>query len=634
MLTKHLRAFLAIVLGCSLAACHSDVDLETVDAAIEAHLKLAVPVASINLPATKLFGITDTTANISIDTIDGRAVLVWKGGDSPAPKKFSLFNLSDKMATDPITIKLYDHLKNAEYDTPYGKKKLMEYSSVLGNRIILPAGYEFDDSLFFDMPLTLDGINTLTSKERVDSAQLVHLDLTAVVNKINFNDLKWEWIDQIDLDLGESFELKGEPSRFTLYKKGDAGKTFGSPLEKALDNFTLNLMVNKKKKPSASNVYDELMLQTIVKYHIPSGTVAEINEDSGIRCTFNLDNMSMNALWGWFTPGPDMQDEGTYDFDGDWADMPIFKNAVLPFSRPKIEVTAETQVAGAIKMHGNYMRSWDKDGNQHEASFNGQQSFDTIFDMSQCADPAGPMDAISRIELTFDNSEEHGHIDKLFEGGIPNKISYQFLFSFDPETTPQIRIPKDPYVKLSSDISMPLTFKQGARITHQAFVQDIDISQFNIDSLLRFCTVDKNSEIGVIMKTSTDVPLHIRLQLRCIGEDGKPLKDPADPSKEFGIFDSDTLDIYPPQFTKNPDGTWNRTPREVVNAAHLSKEEMDLFPKTKSVQYMMWVDDTALEEAYKDGMFDIQISPDDILKLKIGITADLNAAIQLNQNNK
>ena len=616
---------------------------------MEAHLKLALPISSVQMNIGKLFGITDTTSNLSVDTIDGSAMFVWKGEDSPAPKNFSLFNMDGKIVDSEFSVNIYDQLKGVKYVVKDPETGLPVINPLTGEPIVasillleemglpidtlyLPKTESFDSTITFSLALPLDSINKAGSPNRVDSVKFTSAHFGLTINRDNFEGITTEWIDSIVVDLSENFDLHNASSRIVLYSSSTSGFYFGQELPIDLNDFALVLMKDEKKTPANDNVVDTIHVSASVKYHIPGGSKMVIHNNSGLKCAFSVGNLKPVALWGWFKPSGDMSDEGTYDFNNDWDHMPMFKNAVLPFSRPKIEVSAVTQVAGAIKMHGNYMRSWDKDGNLHEASFNGKQSFDTIFSLDHCADPHGPMDRVSHISLRFDNTEPNGRIDKLFAGGIPKKISYQFLFGFDSITTPQIRIPTDTYVKLSSKITMPLSFGQGARMSHTDTLHNLDISQFKIDSLFgENVKLADSSQIGAILKTEGTIPLRVKLQFRCYDESGNVIKDG---DKEFGIFDSDTLEIDPPTLTKNAEGKWVGEPKQLINTATMTKRQLDLFPKAKTVTYTMWIDDKTLEEAYAAGLTDIHLGPDQYLKLTVALTAQLNAAIELNKNNK
>ena len=629
---KHLHAFIALgIAACLCTSCHSDLDLANLDTGMQTHLKLALPVASIEVGVKSIFGITDTTANISIDTIDGKAMITWKS-QNVDNRTFSTFNLNQKLASQPFSINIHDKLTGTTYETPWGNFPLMSSSGTGQDTIMLPYPYTFNDTLIFTMPIALSDMNRPGLKERLDKALINSGNFNMVVDKANFDALKWDWIDDVVLDLSKNFQVHNGSALIHLYSKGDPGKDFGSKFEINLDTTTLNVMIDETQTPSMYNVYDTIWVEARVAIHVPTGTIAIVKTNSKINCAFNVDKINVAAVWGWFTPYKDMQDEGTYEFGDGFKDMPLFKEALLPFSRPQIEVGIETQVAGRVHMEGEYMRSWDKDDNMHMALFNGSPTFDTIFPLDQCADPHGPLDAVTHLSLLFNNEPAHGQIDELFRGGIPKKISYKFNFSFDAASTPQVRIPVDTYVRMKTKVTMPLAFHQGASIKHTDELQNLDVSQFNVDSIFGSAVkLSDTSKIGIVMKTESSVPLHIKAVLRCYDAGGKIIQDPTT-GKEFGLFDTDTLDLYPPTFTK-VGNEWQATPVEKLNTATLSKKQLDLFPQIKSIKYTLIVDDKALDEAYKAGLDDVYISPSQGITLTIGLTADVDGTVKLNGNN-
>ena len=482
----------------------------------------------------------------------------------------------------------------------------------------------------------------------MDSVRFDLAELGFVINKDNFDGLTTEWIREILIVLGDEFDLHGASKEIVLYSSTMSKPfNFNQQIDlPPLKDWALKLLTKETTHPTMADVTDTIHVTAKITYKVPSGKKIFIDKTSGIKCDVNIGTLKPTYIWGWFTPYKDMYDESSFPLDIDFKDLPFLsdKSTVLPFSRPELEVLLKTPVAGQVKLDSSYVYARDSKGKKHQAQFNDPTSgeLDTLFNytfpMSQCLDPSdwNTRNDTTHLYLKFD--KDNGHIQNLFEGGIPEKINYKFRVSFNEDTTPQLRIPTKAFVHMFTKAKLPFTFQNGFYLQYENHAENIDISQLDIDSLLgNTVQVSDTSKVGVIMKTESSVPLHIKLVLRCIDSEGNVLKDPEDSTgvKEFAIFDKDTLDIYPPVVDQDiTTDTWTITPRQILNEAHLTKKQLQLFPQTKELRYKMIIDESCMEETYKNGVYDVPISADGTIKFTIGLTADLAAAVQLNFNSK
>ncbi len=67
--------------------------------------------------------------------------------------------------------------------------------------------------------------------------------------------------------------------------------------------------------------------------------------------------------------------------------------------------------------------------------------------------------------------------------------------------------------------------------------------------------------------------------------------------------------------------------------AKLSKQQLDLLPKVKSIVYSAVIDDASLQKAYANGMNNVKITADEGLTLHIGLTAHVDAILNFSDNN-
>lgn len=653
MSKKFLHAFLAFATAaCMLTSCRSDLNLSEVDTSMEAHLKMALPVGAITMHFGNLLHL-DQTTSLSFDSIGNMGVLCFKlTSDPDTTRKYSVFNMNGKIKGTDFSVNIYDQLKDKKYhvyvpgviDTMIPFIAAAEYGF---DTLYIPETVHFDSTMTFELALPLDSINRKGQANRVDSVAFNLAEFGIVINKDNFDGLTTEWVDEIMVELGDEFDLHGDAKKKVIYSTSMGEPlNFGEQLDITLKNWALKLLTKETTHPTINDVTDTIHVKASIKYHVPSGVKIHIDENSGIKCDVNVGSLEPTYLWGWFMPYKDMYDESSFPLNIDFKDLPFLsdESTVLPFSRPQLEVLLKTPVAGVVKLDSSYVYAYDGKHVKHQAMFYDSvtQQLDTLFNytfpMSECIDPStmATINDTTHLHMKFD--QNYGHINNLFEGGIPKEVNYKFRVSFDEEQTPQIRIPLKAFVHLYTNAKLPFTFQNGFYLKYENKANNIDISQFDIDSLLGSTVqLSDTSKVGVIMKTESTIPLHIKLVLRCYDADGNVLKDPEDSTgvKEFAIFDKDTLDLYPPTVEQDlATDTWTITPNQILNEAHLTKKQLGVFPKTKELRYKMIIDESCMEETYKNGVYDVPISADGTVKFIIGLTADLSAAVQLNFNEK
>lgn len=628
---------------------------------------MALPVASVSMQFGNLLHL-DQTTTLSFDTIGETPVLCFQLTTDPdTTRKFSVFDLNGKLKDpEPISVNVYDILKDKTYhitvQTPWGPvDTVVSYITAAEygiNKLYIPESVHFDSTMEFSLALPLSEINREGLAQRVDSVQFEKTEFGIVINKDNFDGLTTKWVDKISIVLGDEFEYyeKGKkidtlilfPSTETPIL--DFGKQIYLPLDK---QWTLNLMKNKKapgEQITMADVTDTIHIKATIAYHIPQNDTISIYPSSGIRCDIKVGELKPTYLWGWFTPYKDMFDEGKFPLNIDFKDLPFLsdESTVLPFSRPELEARLRTQVAGVVRLDSSYVFAKDAKGVKHSAMFEKDPTthelssiFNYKFPKSECIDPSTMSSTNDTTNLHLQFDKDFGHIQNLFEGGIPKEVTYKFRFSFDEEQTPQIRIPMNTFVHLYTRAKLPFTFQDGFYLKYSNNAENIDISQFDIDSILYKAFEERaqlgdSSKVGVIMKTESTVPLHIKLVLRCYNDSDQVIMDPENPSQEFKIFDKDTLDIYPPDVEQSSTlDSWTITPNDTTyNTATLTKKQLRVFPRTKALRYTLIIDESCMQETWKKGVYDVPIGADGTIKFTIGVTADIDAAIQLNLNSK
>ena len=423
----------------------------------------------------------------------------------------------------------------------------------------------------------------------------------------------------------------------------------GSAVTKTLDNFSLNFMIKKNLNPKTqqdeyhNNVVDTVALKAYITLTVPSGQTLNVPQNGAFQYELSFNNLDFAAAWGYFKPSKDMREEHTEHISENWGDLAFLKTAKTPFARPEIFVDIKTQLAGYLLGNGDYLNSEAlSDGSIQYATFlrNGSvhHNFITNIPEENFLNPyTSPIGAITdKAQLHFSWLPEEGHLDSMFLK-MPRNISYKYSVDFDWDKTPQARITKNDSITAYADCKLPLIFDEGLFVNYTDTIRDVSIGQFSIDSLVKDVEIIdtmKTTDLKLVLKAQNNIQFCVRIAFRCLDKDKKIIMDPENPSQPFLLFPEDTVRIDAPVFSK-VGGQWTPTkPGETVTIAAMNKAQLDVFPKIKSIQYTIIVDDNSVQEAYKNGLDNIRIKGTDILKLGIGLTAHVDALLNFDKEKK
>ena len=600
-----------------LAGCRSEIRLDNVDPTIEAQMKLALPIGSISAKVSDFMGTSDD-AEFYIDTLNGKGVVTWHRSFNFHEDIDNYVDMPSKIEGQSYDVNLYTMIKPAHYTDPVNP--LISFDLVGDDdKINLPAGYTFSDSLEFEMPMIIKDINQVGKTERVDSAQFTTANFSVTLDRNNFADMQWEWIDKITVDLSE--HILGTTQIFDLYTKGD-GYGFGQKMPINLSNVTLDLMKDHSQPVGSDNVYDRITIKAKVKYTVPGPTTAQLYNNSGLTCKFGVETIKVKAIWGWFTDNASYFSE---ELNISYNPYTFLNGARLPLAKPSIDATLETPIAGNILFLVDHLYMLDSAGVKHSATWNGSEQLSKPFTTADgCVDPINdPLDKVAKLKFRFDETPENGDIDELLTE-MPRKFAYKVGVNFDKATTPQIRIAGNLYVDAKATAKVPIEFHKGIKIAYSDTIKGIKLEEASIDSLLKEVNwVDtlKTTNVHVYATVYNGIPLDIKGTFYCLDADNNKIMDPNNPSQVWTIF-TDTLNL--PGGTYDT-GTRDVTPAKKLNICEMTKERLDLFPKIKSIVYDAYVTDDCIQNA----PFGAQINGTNSVKVTLGLTADIDAVINV-----
>ena len=620
MKKSYLHAFSVLTLAVALlSGCRSEVQLDNVDTTIEAQMQLALPIGSINAKVSDFLGTSDS-AEFYIDTIGGENVVTYHRSMT-YEKELSEFDIKSKIGSKTYYVNIYDMIKDATCDDGQGHTAPLIDA---GGNINVPAGFTYSDTLDFAVPLIIDDVNKEGTELRVDSARFTHADFFVKVTRSNFQDLNWAWIDTVKVDLTD--QIKYKPSRMmTVYKRGD-NATWGAKLNAKLNEVLLDMMKDHSYPPTSGKVYNNIPFHVYVIYTIPGGTVAHVANNSGLDCEFGTDSLDVKAVWGWFSNGMVPYNQ---TININYSPFNFLNTARLPLANPIIDGTLRTKIAGALKLEAE-INATDAAGKVRRASWNGSTIMRKTFTEGAIDPSTSPLDAEAQFTLHFDGTEANGNIDTLL-AEMPRQIYYNISAGFDKETTPQVRVAGDAYLRAEAIAKVPIEFHKDLKIDYTDTIKGIKLDRASIDSLLdkvEWLDTLKTSNVHVFVKVTNGIPLDIKGTFYCLDKDGNEIMDPENPSKHWTIFDGDTLLLAGASY----DGAGNIIPKESITGSALTRAKIDLFPKISQIVYYAYVTDDAVKASpYNKGA---KITGANNVKVALGLTADLDAILNLNNIGK
>ena len=623
---NHFYALTSLLAVLLLAGCHSDVDLNNLDPKAEMEMGLALPVGSIHATIGDFFG--SGFGNFYVDSLDNKGVITWKDTFQIA-RNFHQVDLKKNISSTTLNLNVYDQVQ--------AKGMIGVDGKITGSGMPI--------TLDFPLTLKLKGINQPDEAgnldERLDSA---YIDLASFASEIRTKNglpLEWEWIDQVTLDLGSQID-RAAGNTMLVYDKHRDNYGYGQTIPTTVDYFTINLMKYKNMTPSSMNIVDSCKFYVHFTFTIPAGTQVEVPEESGFEYKLDVQFINYKAIWGYFKPSTDMSDEAIVDLSESWGDLEFLSRSQIPFADPRIDMHVVTHVAGAMKMDGDYLFSEDKNGVLHYAEFtrgaNVYRNFPKQFEQGEYLDPITSTigDSTTNMIIFFSKDPKEGHIDKLFQN-MPQRLGYKFRVDFNYTLTPQVRVTDNTSIRIDAICRLPFIFGEGLYLNYKDTVDSINLSQYSIDSLLSNTEVIdtlKATDIQLVLHAKNTIPVDVNAAMRCLDEYGNIIKSPLDPSQPFMLFKQDTIRLQAPKY-EYVNGSWSQTaPGETIITASMSKAELDLLPSIRSIVYEATIDDEALQEAYDKGLSDVRITKDQGLTIKIGVSAKVDAVLNLENNNK
>lgn len=608
-----------IGLGWMMQSCEADVDLNNVDTSIEVDANIATPVGSMH--AT----LGDFVGNGTWGIFAEGGLLAFKDTFS-IERKFHKLDLSQYISDTTLKMNVYEKLEVLPYFVD-GK--------ITGNDVQIP--------LTFPLTLKLDGINNDENYQRLDSALIKNASFVSNITAVGGLPLKWEWIDKVTIDLGAAFH-RPAGNVVTVYEKGLSGG-YGKDMQINVDEFSICLMKNRKPampKDYWDNVVDSCEFEITMYVTIPksAGTIT-VPSTAAFQYDLGVQFIDYHAVWGMFEPSSDMSDENEIVIADEWGPWKDFQSAKLPFANPSVDLQITTQIAGALKLNGDYLYAKDENDVAVYAEFEGgYPGFEYTFSKYEYLPLDSEIGASKTMHRLFDKTQEHGRIDKLF-AIHPEKLGYKFSIDFDEVATPQIRITDNTSIHVDAVCTLPFEFNEGVVFDYSDTIKGIDLSMLNLDTLLAdvdiIDTLEK-AEATLALTFTNDIPFQIKGVFTCLDAENNVIIDPKT-EKPFLITENDTVLIPSPKYTYSAGtSTWTPEAVKLTEMIHVDREDLPTLRAIKSIAFYALLDDKSLSDVFeqaadeKVGDFTTKLTEGEGLRIKIAVGANAEAILNFDSS--
>ena len=602
---------LAGILTMLWQGCEANVDLNNIDTSVKVQANVATPIGSMKATIGDFVG--DGTWGIFIDTVKNHGVLTFKDTFSIA-RDFHNLDLSKYISNTTLKMNVYDKLKGMPY--------------FINGQI---TGNDQPIVLTFPMTLKLTGINNNQSHQRIDSALINNASFISNITSIGGLPLKWEWIDKVELKLGDNF-FRPAGNIVTVYTKGN-GYGYNQDIRVSVNEFSLNLMKNKEPqswKQYTNNVIDTCQFEVRMHIVVPSSAgIIQIPPTASFQYKLGVQFIDYEAVWGMFEPSSDMSAEAEDNIADSWKPWNDIMKLRLPFADPSVDMQATTQIAGAMIMEGDYLYTKNAQGETAYATFDDSLHLYKYFTKNEYLPLSSPIGTEKTMHILFDKDPSRGHIDQLF-AIRPDKIGYKFSVRFNEQETPQIRLSNNTSIKLNAICNLPMIFNEGVELAYSDTITGIDLSTLDFDSILSGIEIIdtlEDARAKLVIKIENSIPLQFKGVLTCLDENNNVIINPKT-NEPFLITENDTIVIGAPKY-EFINHVWQEETLEYAEIVNVDREDLETIKRIKSIAYYVSLDDESLAYAYEQGLFNVKLTEDNHLRIKLAVGANVEGVLNL-----
>lgn len=565
---------LVVFLACALLACDPKIDFDNIDPSVKAEMGIALPVGEFGITLGDLI-----PTNEGILSVNEQGVYQLSAG----------FDFSQTI--DDIDVSQYAATTEK---TLFISESVNNLPAIVGP-LTLP--------LEFELKMGMDGVNQTLQDERIDSMRLTSATLIANINQ-NFG-LSANHIQKAELILSDDFHRAAGNTIDLPFT------SFNTPTNITLDNFSINFVKDPTLPASDDNVKDTISLTLRLTLNLAAGEMITLNTNSKFTVNVTVRINDYEAVYGRLVSNTEVGIQDCLELSEMWEGFSNLQNFHLNLYDPTISFDLTTSIGTPIRFHLTEFKSENQDGTDvRYAQFNGSNEYEVS--LPNYVKVTDSYDQTATNTIVF--NRENGNIGRLFE------ISpYRFCYNlgFIPEArngSDQQRIVKGRnFFQATVKMTLPFAFDEGVSLEYKDTIP-VDFSAVNLDSLLEEVEFIDNVEIR---------QLHLVLGLQ------NTLPFDVDASFAFLNANQQDLDIRPTEdgaiHIAGPKEYGSNGPIPGVGNTELVVND-EMVDKLKDVRYLVF---NISAKDPQSNLYPLTLEPENGLKIKIALTADVAAYMNL-----
>ena len=565
---------LVVFLACALLACDPKIDFDNIDPSVKAEMGIALPVGEFGITLGDLI-----PTNEGVLSVNEQGVYQLSAGFDFS-QTIDDIDVSQYAATTEKTLFISESLNNLP---------------AIAGPLTLP--------LEFELKMGMDGVNQTLQDERIDSMRLTSATLIANIDQ-NFG-LSANHIQKAELILSDDFHRAAGNTIDLPFT------SFNTPTTITLDNFSINFVKDPTLPASDDNVKDTISLTLRLTLNLAAGEMITLNTNSKFTVNVTVRIDDYEAVYGRLVSNTEVGIQDCLELSEMWEGFSNLQNFHLNLYDPTISFDLTTSIGTPIRFHLTEFKSENQDGTDvRYAQFNGSNEYEVS--LPNYVKVTDSYDQTATNTIVF--NRENGNIGRLFE------ISpYRFCYNlgFIPEArngSDQQRIVKGRnFFQATVKMTLPFAFDEGVSLEYKDTIP-VDFSAVNLDSLLEEVEFIDNVEIR---------QLHLVLGLQ------NTLPFDVDASFAFLNANQQDLDIRPTEdgaiHIAGPKEYGSNGPIPGVGNTELVVND-EMVDKLKDVRYLVF---NISAKDPQSNLYPLTLEPENGLKIKIALTADVAAYMNL-----
>ena len=565
---------LVVFFACALLACDPKIDFDNIDPSVKTEMGIALPVGEFGITLGDLI-----PTNEGVLSVNEQGVYQLSAGFDFS-QTIDDIDVSQYAATTEKTLFISESLNNLP---------------AIAGPLTLP--------LEFELKMGMDGVNQTLQDERIDSMRLTSATLIANINQ-NFG-LSANNIQKAELILSDDFHRAAGNTIDLPFT------SFNTPTNITLDNFSINFVKDPTLPASDDNVKDTITLTLRLTVNLAAGEMITLNTNSKFTVNVTVRINDYEAVYGRLVSNTEVGIQDCLELSEMWEGFSNLQNFHLNLYDPTIAFDLTTSIGTPIRFHLTEFKSENQDGTEvRYAQFNGSNEYEVS--LPNYVKVTDSYDQTATNTIVF--NRENGNIGRLF-GNSPARFCYNL--GIIPEArngSDQQRIVKGRnFFQATVKMTLPFAFDEGVSLEYKDTIP-VDFSAVNLDSLLEEVEFIDNVEIR---------QLHLVLGLQ------NTLPFDVDASFAFLNANQQDLDIRPTEdgaiHIAGPKEYGSNGPIPGVGNTELVVND-EMVDKLKDVRYLVF---NISAKDPQSNLYPLTLEPENGLKIKIALTADVAAYMNL-----